>query len=392
MKSIILLTLGSLAWAADIYVAPKGTSGDGSLAKPLVSIQAAVDRAVPGDVIYLRGGTYSPTKNIQIKKSGTASKPYTLAAYKDEVVIIDGEALTGTPAPVGGSVAKADRGILHIEKANYWKFLRLTLINGPYGIYHQDSSNNYYERIVTHDNYETGFQIQGASANNQVLYLDSYRNRDPRKNGESADGFALKEGQGEGNVLIGARLWENVDDGLDLWEFKSAITIRDTIAWGNGVNRWNFPNFQGDGNGFKLGGGDVVDRKPANHVITNCIAFENAAKGFTDNSQEGKFTLNQNTAWNNGDVGFKLASSTSTVKGNIAAGNKKSATSSAQVTLEGKQSASGNSWQAAKSYPNSNFKSVDSKAIKGTRQANGKVAPSDFLLPKTGTLGATSRW
>lgn len=49
------------------------------------------------------------------------------------------------------------------------------------------------------------------------MYLDSYRNRDPRKNGESADGFAVKEGSGTGNVLRGARLWDNVDDGLDFW-------------------------------------------------------------------------------------------------------------------------------------------------------------------------------
>ena len=218
MKPFVVLALSSLGWAADIYVAPNGSSnGDGSLSKPLVSIQAAVDKAVPGDTIYLRGGTYSPSKNIQIIKSGTAQAPYTLTGYKDETVIIDGEALPGTPAEVGGSLANADRGILHVEKANYWKFYRLTLINGPYGVYQRDASNNYYERIITHDNYESGFQIQGSSSNNQVLYLDSYRNRDPRKNGESADGFALKEGQGEGNVLIGARLWENVDDGLDLW-------------------------------------------------------------------------------------------------------------------------------------------------------------------------------
>lgn len=63
----------------------------------------------------------------------------------------------------------------------------------------------------------TGFQLEGASSNNIVLYLDSYRNRDPRKNGESADGFACKSGSGTGNVLRGARLWDNVDDGLDLW-------------------------------------------------------------------------------------------------------------------------------------------------------------------------------
>ena len=62
-------------------------------------------------------------------------------------------------------------------------------------------------------------------------------NRDPRKNGESADGFAVKEGSGTGNVLRGARLWNNVDDGLDFWEFTSPVLVEDTIAWGNGFNR-----------------------------------------------------------------------------------------------------------------------------------------------------------
>lgn len=66
-----------------------------------------------------------------------------------------------------------------------WKHYHLTssrLKNGPYGIYNHDASNNYFERLITHDNYETGFQLEGASANNVVLYLDSYANRDPRKN------------------------------------------------------------------------------------------------------------------------------------------------------------------------------------------------------------------
>lgn len=51
-------------------------------------------------------------------------------------------------------------------------------------------------------------------------------------------GFGCKEGSGEGNILRGARLWNNVDDGLDLWEFKSGVTIEDTLSWGNGVNRY----------------------------------------------------------------------------------------------------------------------------------------------------------
>ncbi|KAF9048101.1 pectate lyase [Hymenopellis radicata] len=342
-RSVTLLVVGLLsssAQAATLYVSPTGTSsGTGTITSPFGSIQSAVNAATAGSTIYLRAGTYSPTTNIQITKSGSAGSPYVVSAYQNEKVIIDGEALTGTPTATGGSLANRDRGIFHIEDANFWEFYSIEFKNGPYGVYARDSSNNYYKNIITHDNYETGttpfsfygrdlirtgpsgFQLEGASANNTVLYLDSYMNRDPRKNGESADGFACKEGSGAGNILKGARLWNNVDDGLDLWEFKSAVTIQDTISWGNGFNRWGFILFEGDGNAFKLGGGDAADIGSANHVVTNSIAFGNSADGFTDNSQPGNFALTRNTAWNNGKDGFKSATAASTLKANIAALN-----------------------------------------------------------------------
>jgi hypothetical protein len=50
-------------------------------------------RAVAGDTIYLRGGTYALTTNLQITKSGTASAKYTLTNYQSEKVVIDGEGL-----------------------------------------------------------------------------------------------------------------------------------------------------------------------------------------------------------------------------------------------------------------------------------------------------------
>ncbi|KAF2641807.1 pectate lyase L [Massarina eburnea CBS 473.64] len=389
----LLLTLPSI-WAAEIYVSPSGSdSAAGTQTAPLKSIQSAIDKAVAGDTVYLRAGTYTPTANIQITKSGTSSARYTLAAYSNEAVTIDGESLPNTPAPVGGSISNADRGILHVQKANYWTFKGLTLINGPYGIYVQDSSYGIFDRLVTHDNYETGFQLQGASAQNQVLWLDSYRNRDPRKNGESADGFALKEGSGEGNILRGARLWDNVDDGLDFWEFKSQVTVVDTISWGNGFNRWGFTDFEGDGNGFKLGGGDAADIGPANHNITNSIAFGNAAKGFTDNSQTGDFTLLRNTAWSNADVGFKVSVAVADITSNVAAGNKGTTTNSAQVTLSSSQILSGNSWSGSSTWTNATFKSVDVGLVKGARGSDGKIVGSDFLLPTSGSaIGATTHW
>ncbi|KAH6633558.1 pectate lyase L [Boeremia exigua] len=393
LQTVFLLLPSVLC--ATYYVAPTGSdSAAGSLAAPYKSIQVAVDKAVAGDSILLRGGTYSLTKNIQVKKSGTASNRITLAAYQTEVPVIDGEGLTGTPAPVGGSIAAADRGVLHVEKASYWTFRGIHLINGPYGVYAVDSNNNVFQQLTTRQNYETGFQLQGNSANNQILYLDSYENRDPRKNGESADGVGIKEGTGEGNLLKGARLWNNVDDGLDMWEFKSKVTIVDTISWGNGVNRWGFTNFQGDGNGFKLGGGDAADKKAANHQLTNCIAFNNAKKGFTDNSQPGNFIMQRNTAYNNGDVGYNSKTSVTTFTSNIAASNIKSTTNSAQVSLNSSQKQSGNSWQGSTTWNNAAFKSVDVKLVQGKRDAStGRIAASNFLLPASGAaIGATTAW
>ncbi|KAL4901130.1 hypothetical protein BDW74DRAFT_170310 [Aspergillus multicolor] len=356
----VLAAVTSAVLAADIYVSPDGSDdAAGTIDAPFQSIQLAVDEATAGSTIYLRGGTYTPTTNIQITKSGTASAPYVLRAYEGESVIIDGEELSGTPADLDASLDNSDRGILHIQDADYWEFYDLELINGPYGVYARDASNNHYERLVTRDNYETGFQLQGASSNNLVLYLDSYGNRDPRKNGESADGFACKEGSGE-----------------------------DTIAWGNGFNRWGFSPFEGDGNGFKLGGGDDADIGPADHIITNSIAFDNAKDGFTDNSQPGNFVLTRNTAWDNAKVGFKFNTVVATLQGNVAASNGESPTA-----LSDEQISSGNSWDGGEDWDDGRFVSVDVGLVQGERNTDGTIEPSDFLLPVDGEeIGATTDW
>lgn len=226
--------------------------------------------------------------------------------------------------------------------------------------------------------------MQGTASNNTIIYLDSYRNRDPRKNGESADGFALKEGSGEGNVLRNARLWDNVDDGLDLYMFGSPVTIEEVYSWGNGFNLWGFSDFNGDGNGFKLG---ITNNPPANHIVRNSMAWGNAKKGFIDNGNPGSLKVERNTAWNNGDNGFNFRSSSSAMTANIATKNV-----NAQVSLTGPVVASGNSWQIGGDWSDSAFKSVNSATLKGARGADGRVPASEFLIPVSGqAIGATTR-
>jgi hypothetical protein len=102
-----------------------------------------------------------------------------------------GDPLPYTPGAVGSTIPSGQRGAIHMS-ASYWKLIGLEIVHGPYAIYCDGCGNNTFDRLATHDNYETGFQLQGSSAGNLIVNLDSYNNRDPRKNGESADGLGIK--------------------------------------------------------------------------------------------------------------------------------------------------------------------------------------------------------
>ena len=380
----VLLTVAMVPSSANaatttLYVATTGSdSNAGTLAAPLKTVQKAVDLISAGGTIAVRGGTYALTSNVTITKSGTASAPITLTAYNGERVVLDAEALPYTPGAVGSTIPSAQRGAIHME-ASYWRIAGLEIEHGPYAIYCNNCGNNTFDRLVTHDNYETGFQLQGSAANNQILNLDSYNNRDPRKNGESADGLGIKQGSGAGNVVRGARLWNNADDGFDAWEFTSAITIDTSIAYGNGYNRWSIPNYSGDGNGFKLGGSDGSGPAAA-HSLTNSMAWGNSATGFTDNGNTGAIKVNRCTAYRNTKTGFDFdGGSTAKLTANLALGN------GSAVAL-GSSTASGNSWNIGGTWT---VLSTDAATITGSRTASGAIASSNYLVPASGAaIGA----
>ncbi|MQM25607.1 right-handed parallel beta-helix repeat-containing protein [Glycomyces albidus] len=359
----------SSAQSATLTVAVDGSDANpGTLAAPLQTLQRAVDLAEPGTVIQIRGGTYAPGTNIRILEDGTQSQPITMRAYNGEHVVIDGENMPWTPGALGSTIPRIERGAVHVE-GDWWRFEDLEIINGPYGIYAQEGNNNVYRNLTTRDNYESGLHIVMDSSGNRIIGLDSHGNRDPRKNGESADGLAIKQGTGTGNVVIGARLWNNADDGFDSWDFLSPIVIEDSVAWGNGVDRWGFPDWEGDGNGFKLGRGD------ANHEVTGSIAFENAVGGFIDNGNTASLRLEDNTAWANGGSGFVFDRSASTLNRNLAVAN------GAGADL-GSSGGTGNSWDIKDDWSSADLVSTDSTAIKGPRRADGSIPATDFLRPR----------
>lgn len=166
--------------------------------------------------------------------------------------------------------------------------------------------------------------------------------------------------------------------------FASPVTMEEVYAYDNGFDRWNVgSSWAGDGNGFKLG---IEDGPAANHIVKNCIAFDNIKKGFIDNGNTGSLTFERNTAFGNGDNGFNMRSSSSTLKNNIAVSNDIK-----DVNLISSTKQTGNSWQSG-TWSASSFKSTDSSTLKGARAADGSVMASDFLIPSSGAaIGATTR-
>lgn len=103
-----------------IYVSSEASpSGDGSFLSPDHSIQKAINKARPGDIIFLRGGTYY--EKLRFKKSGNKQQgPITLTAYKNEKVILDGQYL---------KQKSGHNQLIQIENASFITIKNLTLQN-----------------------------------------------------------------------------------------------------------------------------------------------------------------------------------------------------------------------------------------------------------------------
>jgi hypothetical protein len=98
---------------------PDGVDGcdDGSVVDSASTLQSALDRAQPGDVIQIAPGTY--TGNFVITPSGTPSDPITLCGSVDS--ILDGGDVEGGY-------------VVHLNGASYWHLVGFTVTNGQKGV------------------------------------------------------------------------------------------------------------------------------------------------------------------------------------------------------------------------------------------------------------------
>ncbi|WP_327730321.1 right-handed parallel beta-helix repeat-containing protein [Streptomyces sp. NBC_00487] len=331
------------------------------------SLESAVANAVAGTTIQVRGGTYRPRKTLKSTANGTASARITLAAYGGEKVRIDGSELAA------GSWLAGIYG-------DYWTVLGITFQNSPaQGFVATSSVGGVFKNLVTADNGDSGFTLRGdGTADNLVQNLDSHGNYDAANHGQNADGIAVKFGSGTGNRITGARLYDNADDGLDLWQFSSPVTIERSWAFGNGENRWKDSAFEGNGNGFKLGGGGAS----VAHSVHHNAAWDNTSHGFTENSNTGAILLNRNTAYANQGNGFSFATGKARLARNLAVSNGRGKAELGPSTVS-----AANNWDSGVTAPA--FKSTDAADAYAARRADGALPVTTFLTTGSTAVGST---
>lgn len=376
MKKVVFLVLCQLILTnllySQIYIAPNGDdTNPGTMEYPFATFPKAISDVIPGDTIYVRGGTYVITTTITISaaKSGTESQPITLRAFNDEIPILD----------FSGQLFGA-KGIS--LRSNYWHFMGLQIKGaGDNGMDINFGSNNSIEQCAFYENRDTGLQLSNGSADNRIINCDSYYNADPPDFGD-ADGFAPKLKVGSGNYFYGCRAWGNCDDGWDGY-LRGADDVTTTLencwTWGNGyLKDGTDPGPKANGNGFKMGGGDNSNSLQLMHhnILINCVAFDNKNKGFNQNNNLGSMTLINCTGYNNLTANYRIQRTlnpgqTLTVKNCVSFdGNVQLGSFAVQET---------NSWLSPFVVTDDDFLSLEVELASMPRQADGSLPEIEFL-------------
>lgn len=350
--------------AQDLYVAPDGSdAGDGSLGHPFATLGEAVSRVRPGRTVYLRGGTYRPTEPVEISTPGTARQRITLTNYPGERPVLDASALPAKSWTI-------------TQTASWWTVRGLEIRGSASHAYVcSGCAHTVFERLSLHDNAKSGLTLRGSgTVANSVLDSDFYANRGVEDHGRSGVGLAIKFGSGEGNVVRGCRTYDNANDGLDLGGFTSPVTVESNWSFGNGVNRWQDADWQGNGNGFTLGGGGT--RAAVAHVVRNNAAWDNTGLGFNDEGNPGRIALTRNTAYRNGVDGFHLSTAAALARANAAVANGRDA------ALGNGVRSTVNTWDGGVGGTGL-FVSTDPATARSARPPEGGLPPTSFLRPRT---------
>lgn len=307
----------------------------------------------PGDTVLVRAGTYGSTAgnsggvHYAIEDlHGNADHPIRIWAYPGERPVLDLNSIEPSyPNPWAMSVSNSE--YVHVKGFVIKNLHQIADGSGvSRGFRFYNSNHCIAEYLEIFNMASTGFAIENSN-DNLILNCDSHHNGDGltlNDDGSSdawdnADGFSITGGDSSSrNVFDGCRAWLNSDDGWDLIDWAgSELTIRNCwsfwegyLPWGptsNTVNEalmtpgdpsvfrgdtayWRSLTSNGNGEGFKLGGGSVAgDASSLRKFVSGCLTVENRDTGFSANGNAAyshRMQFDNCVAFQNDNDGFSF--------------------------------------------------------------------------------------
>jgi hypothetical protein len=404
------LITGANVCAAEFFVSPTGRDSDpGTLEKPFASVQRAQDAVAPGDIVYVRGGTYVMNENqiarrkgiyayvTYLDKSGTPDKRIKYWAYQGERPVFDFSAVK--PAGVRIDAFYINASWIHLKGLEVIG-VQVTIKGHTQSIcFASDGSHNIFEMLSMHDDGQAIGIYHVHGSDTLFLNCDAYRNHDYTSEdgkGGNVDGFGCHPSTGStGNVFRGCRAWFNSDDGYDCITAHEPVMFENCWAFYNGFSA-KFEKL-GDGNGFKGGGWGATPTehlpKPMpRHTIRFCLAAGNRASGFYANHQPGGSDWFNNTAFRNGanfNMLCRVPDNSVDVDG-YGHKLKNNLSYKSRVDISkfdaARSEAAGNSFTLGLKLSDKDFVSVDESELVQPRQANGDLPAIGFLHPAPNSI------
>jgi len=374
------------------YVATTGNdaTGDGSIGNPYKTWEKLRDVLTPGDIGYIRGGDYYPTKGMGVFQhcywdniNGTAALPITIQNYPSETPVFNFN---------DSVITTNDAFVVFIEFCSYLivKGLRVTSfdqISTGAGVSRgwaiQESNFIRIENSRADHMGGTGFQVGSNTLNLVFINCDSDNNADPFSPGDEyggSDGFGINGGVTNiSATFVTCRAIWNSDDGYDNFNTDVVITYIGCQSFWNGYIPGTFTTGgAGGGKGWKLGPTTTVPKVQVTRILSNCLAFENRTDGFSQQTAETQMSIINCIAYNNGNLGFWFdwyPSYAQPFYNNISYDNVAGDLDESGGNVGG----SNNTWDGGVTVTDADFQSVSSTGMDGARNADGSLPGLTFL-------------
>lgn len=282
----------------DVWVDPTGANGSGTEGSPYNNLGDALSAVSDGERIIVKAGTLSISNTISRSTSWTTG--IEIFNYGTDRPVIDATSLGS------GSVLYFTSG-----QREHWKGFEV--INGPGKGVNIEASETTIEDFHVHDCQGDGIYIAdfgGGASNNLIQDSIVWNLGDGSSTGTNVpDGIVCTGNTGsptQDNTIVRCLVKNAPDDGFDLFRGRGT-RIYGSVAYGCG-RYWN-GNPGGDGNGFKLGGGDS---DAGDNYAIGCLSLDNESSGFTHNEANNSTGTDPNvvvafcTAEGNGGSGINI--------------------------------------------------------------------------------------